>query len=80
MKERILKLCKRLDKFSFDEISLIADDVNKSVLELILLTLESEKYLKREDILFGVSQSSGETRIKVPSYQSPVRTLFLGCR
>lgn len=48
MKERILKLCKRLDKFSFDEISLIAENINKSVLELLLQTLESEKYLKRD--------------------------------
>lgn len=45
MKERILRLCKRLDKFSFEDISTIADDVDESVLELLLLTLVNEKRL-----------------------------------
>lgn len=45
MRERILRLCKRLDKFSFEDISTIADDVDESVLELLLLTLVNEKRL-----------------------------------
>lgn len=48
MKERILRLCKRLDKFSFEDISTIADDVEESVLELLLLTLVSEKRLTKQ--------------------------------
>ncbi len=43
--KRILRLCKRLDKFSFEDISTIADDVEESVLELLLLTLVNEKKL-----------------------------------
>lgn len=34
MKDRILRLCKRLDKFTLDEISTIAEDVDEAVLEL----------------------------------------------
>lgn len=45
MKERILKLCKRLDKFSFEEIVGIAEDVNECVLELLLQTLVAENLL-----------------------------------
>lgn len=45
MKNRILKLCKRLDNFSFEDISTIADDVEESVLKLLLLTLVNEKRL-----------------------------------
>lgn len=36
MKDRILKLCKRLDKFSLEEIVGIAEDVDESVMELLL--------------------------------------------
>ena len=39
MKDRILRLCRRLDKFTLDEISTIAEDIDESVLELLLLTL-----------------------------------------
>ncbi len=52
MKERILKLCKRLDKFTFEDISTIADDVNESVLELLLLTLIDEKRLIKNGKLY----------------------------
>ena len=48
MKDRILKLCKRLDKFTFDEILSIADDIDESVLKLMLQTLEHEHYLKQD--------------------------------
>ena len=49
MKDRILKLCKRLDKFTFDEILSIADDIDESVLKLMLQTLEHEHYLKLDN-------------------------------
>lgn len=32
MKERVLKLCRRLDKFTLDEISTIAEDIDESEL------------------------------------------------
>ena len=42
MKERVLRLCRRLDKFTLDEISTIAEDIDEAVLELLLLTLVQE--------------------------------------
>lgn len=35
MRERILRLCRRLDKFTLDEILTIAEDIDESVLELL---------------------------------------------
>lgn len=52
MKERILKLCRRLDKFTLDEISTIAEDVDESVLELLLLTLVQEGKLTLRNGLY----------------------------
>lgn len=49
MKERVLKLCRRLDKFTLDEISTIAEDIDESVLELLLLTLVQEGKLIFKD-------------------------------
>lgn len=52
MKERVLKLCRRLDKFTLDEISTIAEDVDESVLELLLLTLVQEGKLTLRNGLY----------------------------
>lgn len=53
MKERILRLCKRLDKFSFEDITTIADDIDESVLELALIYLIDEKKItKKGDLYF----------------------------
>ena len=52
MKDRILRLCRRLDKFTLDEISTIAEDINESVLELLLLTLVQEGKLTLRDGLY----------------------------
>lgn len=52
MKERILRLCKRLDKFSFEDILTIADDVDESALELLLLSLVNEKRLTKNDNIY----------------------------
>ena len=52
MKERVLKLCRRLDKFTLDEISTIAEDIDESVLELLLLTLVQDGKLTFRDGLF----------------------------
>ena len=57
MKERILKLCKRLDKFSFEEIVGIAEDVDESVMKLLLQTFVADNYLKfhkQEDINYMI--------------------------
>ena len=52
MRERVLRLCKRLDKFTLDEISTIAEDVDEAVLELLLLTLVQEGKLTLRDGLY----------------------------
>lgn len=46
MKDRILKLCKRLDKFSFEEIVGIAEDVDENVMKLLLQTFVADNCLK----------------------------------
>ena len=52
MRERVLRLCRRLDKFTLDEISTIAEDVDESVLELLLLTLVQEGKLTLRNGLY----------------------------
>ena len=49
---RVLRLCRRLDKFTLDEISTITEDINESVLELLLLTLVQEGKLTLRDGLY----------------------------
>lgn len=70
MKERILRLCKRLDKFTFEEISTIADDINESVLELLLLTLVHEKRLIKngELYLYNKKICANKTSINQPQF------------
>ena len=52
MRERVLRLCRRLDKFTLDEISTIAEEINESVLELLLLTLVQEGKLTLRNGLY----------------------------
>ena len=58
MKERVLKLCRRLDKFTLDEISTIAEDIDESVLELLLLTLVQEGKLTFRNGLYFYNKQS----------------------
>ena len=61
---RILRLCRRLDKFTLDEISTITEDINESVLELLLLTLVQEgKLTLRDDLYFYNKQISKKPSI-----------------
>ena len=51
MKERILRLCRHLSKFTLDDITTIADDIDESELQVILETLVLEnKLIKRDDL------------------------------
>lgn len=50
--KRVLRLCRRLDKFTLDEISTIAEEINESVLELLLLTLVQEGKLTLRNGLY----------------------------
>lgn len=68
MKERILRLCKRLDKFSFGDISTIADDVDESVLELLLLTLVNEGSLIQRGKLYFYNKKVKNKQITTFQY------------
>lgn len=72
--KRILRLCKRLDKFSFEDILTIADDVEESVLELLLLTLVNEKrlILKNDTYFYNKNKINNQNLysqgLKLPSF------------
>lgn len=80
MKERILRLCKRLDKFSFEDIFTIADDINEAVLELLLLTLVHEKRLiKRDDIYFYIKQARKQELSTIKYFNKETIALVVKC-
>ena len=62
MKERILRLCKRLDKFSFEDILTIVEDINEATLELLLLALVNEKrlILKNDTYFYNKNKSNNQ--------------------
>ncbi len=65
---RILRLCKRLDKFTLDEISTIAEDVDEAVLELLLLTLVQEGKLTLRNDLYFYNKQSFNKKYSILSY------------
>lgn len=80
MKERILRLCKRLDKFSFEDISTIADDVDESVLELLLLTLVNEGSLIQRGKLYFYNKKVQNKQITTFQYfNKETITLVVRC-
>lgn len=85
MKERILKLSKRLNKFMLDEISLIAEDIKESVLTPILEELVQEhKLIKRGDLyLYNKKITANRQISKVPIffqyYDKNTAELILKC-
>lgn len=68
MKERVLKLCRRLDKFTLDEISTIAEDIDESVLELLLLTLVQEGKLIFKDNIYLYNKEQGCNKQRLPQF------------
>jgi len=64
LKQRILKLCKRLDRFTFDDIQTIADDIELEVLELLLETLVAEKKLIRQKEMYFYNKRQSNNIIK----------------
>ena len=68
MKERVLRLCRRLDKFTLDEISTIAEDIDESVLELLLLTLVQEGKLTFRNGLYFYNKQSFNKKYSILSY------------
>lgn len=80
MKDRILRLCKRLDKFSFEDISTIADDVEESVLQLLLLTLVNEKRLLQKNGLYFYNKSAKNKQFSLFQYfNKSITTLVIRC-
>lgn len=65
---RVLKLCRRLDKFTLDEISTIAEDIDESVLELLLLTLVQEGKLTFRNGLYFYNKQSFNKKYSILSY------------
>ena len=68
MKDRILRLCRRLDKFTLDEISTIAEDIDESVLELLLLTLVQEGKLIFRDNIYLYNKEQGGNKQRLPQF------------
>lgn len=80
MRERVLRLCKRLDKFTFDEISTIAEDVDEAVLELLLLTLVQEgKLTLRNDLYFYNKQSFNKKYSILSYYPAKILDILIRC-
>lgn len=68
MRERILRLCKRLDKFSFDEIQTISE-INFIDLLSVLESLVGEKRLfKQSNLYFYNKNFMKNSLIKVPQF------------
>ncbi len=77
---RILRLCKRLDKFTLDEISTIAEDVDEAVLELLLLTLVKEgKLTLRNDLYFYNKQSFNKKYSILSYYPAKILDIVIRC-
>ena len=80
MKDRILRLCRRLDKFTLDEISTIAEDVDEAVLELLLLTLVKEgKLTLRNDLYFYNKQSFNKKYSILSYYPAKILDIVIRC-
>ena len=80
MRERVLRLCKRLDKFTLDEISTIAEDVDEAVLELLLLTLVQEgKLTLRNDLYFYNKQSFNKKYSILSYYPAKILDIVIRC-
>lgn len=77
---RVLRLCKRLDKFTLDEISTIAEDVDEAVLELLLLTLVQEgKLTLRNDLYFYNKQSFNKKYSILSYYPAKILDIVIRC-
>ena len=77
---RVLRLCKRLDKFTLDEISTIAEDVDEAVLELLLLTFVQEgKLTLRNDLYFYNKQSFNKKYSILSYYPAKILDIVIRC-
>ena len=77
---RILRLCKRLDKFTFDDISIIADDIEESELELILSDLVEKCVLSlKNDLYFYIKKKEIKPISTLKYFPPQVIDLVIRC-
>ena len=79
MKDRILRLCRRLDKFTLDEISMIAEDVDESALDLLLLTLVQEGKLTLRGGLYIYNKQIGKKPSILSFYPKQIIDTAIRC-
>ena len=79
MKDRILRLCRRLDKFTLDEISMIAEDVDESALDLLLLTLVQEGKLTLRGGLYIYNKQIGKKPSILSFYSKQIIDTAIRC-
>ncbi|MCD7780067.1 MAG: hypothetical protein LUG16_08405 [Candidatus Gastranaerophilales bacterium] len=79
--KRILRLCKRLDKFTFEDILTIADDIQENVLELMLTMFVQEKRLTLRNDTYFYNKAICKTQIpQIFQYHSKEDTdLIIRC-
>jgi len=69
-----------LDKFTFEEITTIADDVEESVLGLLLSTLVNEKRLiLRDDVYFYIKQTQKQQLSTIKYFNKETILLVVKC-
>lgn len=62
MKERILRLCKRLDKFTFEEVLEITEDIEEQDLKNIFVNLISENKLILKNEIYFYNKQIAKTK------------------
>lgn len=62
MKERILRLCKRLDKFTFEEVLEITEDIEEQDLKNIFVNLISENKLIQKNGIYFYNKQIAKTK------------------
>ncbi len=62
MKERILRLCKRLDKFTFEEVLEITEDIEEQDLKNIFVNLISENRLIHKNGIYFYNKQIAKTK------------------
>lgn len=71
---RILKLCKRLDKFTIDDILMIACNIDESVLKLQLIKFVQDKRLVQRGDLYFYKKRTPQKNNSILSYY-PAKTI-----
>lgn len=73
---RILKLCKRLDKFTIDDILMIACNIDESVLKLQLIKFVQDKRLVQRGDLYFYKKRTPQKNNSTNIYQNILNRQF----